>query len=359
VGVTIEERKDSHLDICLHEEVDAKIETTLFEDVYLIHQALPEMDLESVDLSVNFLGHKLAAPLLIDSMTGGTSIAKEVNKTLAILAERNGIGIGVGSQRAGLTRPNVAETYSVVRKEAPNAFVFGNLGGVQLVRGVTLEDARKAVDMIQADALAVHLNPLQEAVQVGGEATYKGILDKIGELAHGLEVPVIVKEVGAGISREAASHLALAGVKAINVSGLGGTSWAGVESIRARRKGETAMAELGETFWDWGIPTAAALLEVRKAVNLPVIASGGIRTGIEAAKAIVLGADVVAMARPFLYAASNGGVSGAQRMTDAFLSQLKLASFLTGSRNIASLKKARHVLTGKLLDWKQSLGDQE
>ncbi len=146
-------------------------------------------------------------------------------------------------------------------------------------------------------------------------------------------------------------------MKAINVSGLGGTSWAGVESIRARRKGEAAVAELGEAFWDWGIPTAAALMEVKKGVNLPLIASGGIRNGIDAAKAIVLGADVVAMARPFLYAASNGGIEGAQKMTDAFISQLRLAAFLTGSWNVPSLKKARHVVTGKLLDWKQSLGE--
>jgi len=354
----IEERKDSHLDICLHEDVGAKLETTLFEDVYLVHQALTELDLGSVDLSTMFLGKKLEVPLLIDSMTGGTTMAMEVNKTLAQLAERNKMGIGVGSQRAGLTKPAVAETYSVVRKEAPNAFVFGNLGGAQLVRGLTVEDARKAVEMIQADALAIHLNPLQEAVQMGGEATYKGIIDKIAELAHGLDVPIIVKEVGAGISRETAIRLSLAGVKAINVSGLGGTSWAGVESIRARRKGEMSVAELGEAFWDWGIPTAAALLEVKGRANVPLIASGGIRNGIEAAKAIALAADVVAMARPFLYAASNGGIDGAQHMTDAFVSQLKLAAFLTGSGSIASLKRARLVLTGKLLEWKNSLGDR-
>ena len=354
----IEERKDSHLDICLHEEVSAKVETTLFEDVYLVHQALPELDLDEVDLGTTFLRHKLKAPLLIDSMTGGTTMAREVNKTLARLAEANSIGIGVGSQRAGLSRPSVAETYSVVRKEAPHAFVFGNLGGVQLVKGLSVADARKAVDMIQADALAIHLNPLQEAVQIGGEATYRGIAEKIAEIAHGVEVPIIVKEVGAGISRETASRLALAGVGAVNVSGVGGTSWAGVESIRARRKGETSTAELGEAFWDWGIPTAAALIEARSVISLPLIASGGIRNGIEAAKAIALGADVVAMARPFLYAASKGGIEGAQRMTDSFLSQLKLAAFLTGSSRVPSLRKARYVLTGKLLDWKRSLGDK-
>ena len=353
----IEERKDSHLDICLHEEVNARVERTLFEDVHLVHQALPELDLASVDMSTTFLGHRLSLPLLIDSMTGGTSMAGEVNRNLARLAEANGIGIGVGSQRAGLTRPAVAETYAVVRREAPDAFVFGNLGGVQLVKGITLEDAKMAVEMIQADALAIHLNPLQEAVQVGGEAAYKGVMDKISELSSGLDVPIIVKEVGAGISRETANRLNMAGVQAINVSGLGGTSWAGVESIRARRKGEIETAELGEAFWDWGIPTAAALLEVRQAVSLPVIASGGIRTGIDGAKAIALGADVVAMARPFLYASSKGGLQGAQKMIDAFAAQLRLATFLTGSWSVPSLKKARYVLTGKLLEWKRSLGE--
>ena len=355
--MTIEERKDNHLDICLNEDVGSRKVTTLLEDVFLIHQALPELDLDKVELATTFLGHKLNAPLLIDSMTGGTKAAGDVNRDLAVVAEEFGLGIGVGSQRAGLMNPQVVETYSTVRKHAPNAFIYGNLGGAQLVKGLTIDDARKAVEMIQADALAIHLNPLQEAVQVGGEASYWGVLEKIEGLTRRLGVPVIIKEVGAGISREAAAKLAMAGASAINVAGVGGTSWAGVESVRAKRMGEEATANLGETFWDWGLPTAAAILEVRPRVTLPLIASGGLRTGVDAAKAIALGADLVAVARPFLQAALKGGTKAAGKFASEFIAQLRLAMFLTGSPDVAAMKRARYILTGKLLDWKFNLGD--
>jgi isopentenyl-diphosphate delta-isomerase len=349
--VTIEERKRDHLDICLHENVNARKKTTLLECVHLVHCALPELDLDSVRLETSFLGHKLNLPLLIDSMTGGTQMSLEINRALASAAEEAGIGIGVGSQRAGLRRPEVAETYSVVRKAAPNAFIFGNLGAAQLVKGLTVADAKKAVEMIDADALAIHINPLQEAVQVGGDPQWSGALQKIKELASSLDTPIIAKEVGAGISGDVAKQLQDAGVAAINVSGAGGTSWSGVESIRAMRANNEKVSALGEAFWDWGIPTAAALIDVRRKVALPVIASGGIRTGIEIAKAISLGADVCAMARPFLIEAAKGGQKQVLSLIDSLSSQLRLAMFLTGSQNTQALRRAKKVITGDLVRW--------
>jgi isopentenyl-diphosphate delta-isomerase len=353
--MTIEERKRDHLDICLHEDVNARKGTTLLECVHLVHDALPEMNIDSVNTETIFLGHRLRLPILIDSMTGGTQMSLEVNRSLASAAEEAGIGIGVGSQRAGLRRPEVAETYSVVRKEAPNAFVFGNIGAAQLVKGLTLSDAKRAVEMIQADALAVHLNPLQEAVQVGGDPQYKGALDKIRELSESVGVPVIVKEVGAGITGSVARKLEAAGVSAVNVSGSGGTSWSGVESIRALRARNEKVAALGEAFWDWGVPTAAAILDVRRSVRLPLIASGGIRTGIDMAKAFALGADLCAMARPFLMEAAKGGKEGVLALLERVSSELRLSMFLTGSQDIQTLKKARKVITGDLELWEKCL----
>ncbi|MDG6939543.1 MAG: type 2 isopentenyl-diphosphate Delta-isomerase [Nitrososphaerota archaeon] len=349
--MSIVDRKRDHLEICLKEDVNARRQTTMLEDVHLLHNALPELNIDEIRLDVEFLGHRLKAPLLIDSMTGGTQMSYEINRALATAAEEAGIGIGVGSQRAGLKRPDVAETYSVVRKAAPNAFIFGNVGAAQLVKGMGVAEAKKAVEMIDADALAIHANPLQEAVQVGGDPQYSGATEKIRLLAESLDVPVIVKEVGAGISGEVASRLQEAGAKAINVSGVGGTSWSGVESIRARRAKEGRVAGLGEAFWDWGIPTAAALVEVRRSVSVPVIASGGIRGGIDMAKCMALGADVCAMARPFLLAAADGGKEGVLGLVESLTSELRLAMFLTGSRDPSALRRARKVVTGRLGEW--------
>lgn len=353
--MSIEDRKRDHLDICLHEDVNARRKTTLFEYVELVHNALPELNIDSVSIETHFLGHRLKAPILIDSMTGGTQMSLEINSALAEAAEEAGIGIGVGSQRAGLRRPEVAETYSVVRKKAPTTFVFGNIGAAQLVKGLTIADVKKAVDMIQADAIAVHLNPLQEAVQVGGDPQYSGVIEKIKELSSGIDIPVIVKEVGAGISGEVASKLEQAGVDAINVSGAGGTSWSAVESIRALRARYEKVAMLGNAFWDWGIPTAAALIDVRRSVKIPVIASGGIRSGIEVAKAIALGADVAAMARPFLMEAAKGKKEGVLSFIERVCSELRLSMFLTGSKDVDALKGAKKIVKGELLDWMRGM----
>jgi isopentenyl-diphosphate delta-isomerase len=353
--LTVEERKRDHLDICLHEDVNSRQKSTLFECVELVHKALPELNIDEIRIETDFLGHRLNSPLLIDSMTGGTQMSLEINKALAEAAEEAMIGIGVGSQRAGLRRPEVAETYSIVRKQAPNAFVFGNIGAAQLVKGLSVQDAKKAIEMIDADALAIHLNPLQEAVQVGGDPQYKGAIQKIAELAASIDVPIIAKEVGAGISGEVAVMLEKAGVRAINVSGAGGTSWSGVESIRALRAKNEKIAMLGSAFWDWGIPTAAALVDVRNRVNIPVIASGGIRNGIEVAKAISLGADVCAMARPFLMEAAKNWKQGVLSLIEKVSMELRLSMFLTGSSNLSELRKARKVIKGELADWVRGL----
>jgi isopentenyl-diphosphate delta-isomerase len=350
---TIEKRKLEGIKIPLEKSVEARHASTYLEYVTLVHNALPEIDFEEIDTSTVFLKHKFKAPLLIDSMTGGTPLATKINGTIASVIEEAGLGMGVGSQRAGLKAESLAETYSIARQNAPTAFIAANIGGAQLAKGLTIEDAQKLVDMIKAQALIVHLNPLQELVQPEGESKYRGVLRRIHELVDKLNVPVIVKEVGAGISRQVAVAVEMAGAAAINVSGSGGTSWAGVEQIRAKARSEHVKSHLGELFWDWGIPTAAAILDVRPAVKVPVIGSGGLRNGLDAAKCLVLGADMTAMALPMLRAAAESK----QALTDLVeLIQMELRSvmFLTGSRSLQDLHNARYVLTGPLREWVES-----
>ncbi|WP_415283875.1 type 2 isopentenyl-diphosphate Delta-isomerase [Candidatus Nitrososphaera sp. FF02] len=343
----IKQRKKDGIDIPLQKDVQARTASTYLEHVKLVHSALPELDYDDIDLSTTFLGRKFSAPLIIDSMTGGTDEATVINGRLGELAEKYGFGMGLGSQRAGLKSEELASTYSIARKNAPNAFLIANIGGAQLAKGLSIDDARRIVKMIKADALVVHLNPLQELVQPEGEPKYKGVLAKISELVRSMDVPVIVKEVGAGISREVAIKLEMARVSAINVAGAGGTSWAGVEKLRADMVKDSKKARLGEMFWDWGIPTAASLVEARKAVKVPLIASGGLRNGLEVAKCVALGASMAAMAYPFLKAAaqSKEALFG---FADSVLEELKSAMFLTGSANIKALAGSRYILTGDL-----------
>ncbi len=341
----IRKRKEEDIELILKEGVQSRA-TTLLECVKLIHNALPELSFDEIDLSTEFLGHKFSFPILIDSMVGGSPKAKELNRNLALAAEELGIGMGVGSQRAALEDEGLADSYKVVREVAPNAFVMANIGAAQL-KSMKKRELKKLIDMVEADALAIHLNPLQELIQPEGETDFRGVLEKIDEISD--LVPVIVKEVGAGISREVAIKLELAGVSAINVAGLGGTSWAGVESLRARGIDERKEM-LGELLWDWGIPTAASLIEVRNAVKIPVIASGGLRNGLEVAKCIALGADMTAMAYPLLKAASKSKEEVVEFLKDRAL-ELKAAMFLVGARNVEELKGARYVITGELAEW--------
>lgn len=346
----IKQRKLEGLKIPLSEEVEAKTTSTYLEYVQLIHNALPELDFDDIDTSTTFLNHKFSAPLIIDSMTGGTPEASKINERLAETAEELGLGMGLGSQRAGLKSKELAETYSIAREHAPNAFLIANIGGAQLAKGLSIDEAKQIIDMINANALVVHLNPLQELVQPEGEPKFKGVFDKIVELVKSLKVPVIVKEVGAGISKEVATKLELAGVSAINVAGSGGTSWAGVEKLRAESVGSELKAHLGEMFWDWGIPTAASLIEVRKAVKLPLVASGGLRNGLEVAKCLNIGADMCAMALPFLKQAAVSK-EAVMEFANVLLNELKSTMYLVGAGNVKTLKASRHILTGSLAEW--------
>ena len=343
----IKQRKKEGIDIPLHKNVQAKTTSTYLEYVRLVHNALPEVDYDDIDTSMTFLGKRFSAPIIIDSMTGGTDEATVINGRLGELAEKYGFGMGLGSQRAGLKSEELAATYSIARKNAPNAFLIANIGGAQLSKGLTVDEAKRIVKMIGANALVVHLNPLQELIQPEGEPRYKGVLGQISELAKTIDIPLIVKEVGAGISKEVAIKLEMANVSAINIAGAGGTSWAGVEKLRAESLKDDLKKHLGEMFWDWGIPTAASLIEVRRAVKLPLIASGGLRNGLEVAKCVALGASMAAMAYPFLQTAAQSRET-LFAFADTILTELKSTMFLVGAKNIAALASSRYILTGLL-----------
>jgi isopentenyl-diphosphate Delta-isomerase len=345
----IKQRKREGIKIPLNNDVQAKTTSTYLEYVKLIHNALPELDYDEIDISTTFLKRKFSAPIIIDSMTGGAPEAAKINGRLGELAEKYGFAMGLGSQRAGLESEQLAETYSIARKNAPSAFLIANIGGAQLAKGLTIENIKKIINMIQADALVIHLNPLQELIQPEGEPKYKGVFSKISEISGDLDLPVIVKEVGAGISKEVAVKLEVAGVSAINVAGAGGTSWAGVEKLRAEASNNDLKTHLGEMFWDWGIPTAASLVEVKKTVKVPIIASGGLRNGMEMAKCIVLGASMCAMAYPFLLKAAESKEQ-LFNFADTVIAELKSTMFLIGAMNLSVLKSSRYILTGPLAD---------
>jgi isopentenyl-diphosphate delta-isomerase len=342
-------RKLSHLQTTLHQDVQSHVPTG-FDDVHLVHKALPEIDRDEIDLSTDIFGHKLKAPLVIESMTGGTSLAAKINRTLAKVAERLGIAMGVGSQRAGIEDKGLAYTYRVAREAGPSIPLFANLGCPQIAREDGLERAKKAVDMIDATGLFIHLNALQESVQFEGETNFRSIIQRIQDLTAKLPVPILVKETGAGISRETAQALEKAKVKGINVSGLGGTSWAGVEYYRARDKGYKLQMELGTTFWDWGTPTVPSIVEVANSTNLLVFASGGVRNGLHIAKAIALGAHYGGLALPMLKSASSGEKAAIDRL-NIVVEELKNAMFLTGCQNLQELRKAPLIITGATYEW--------
>jgi len=346
---SIEKRKQRHIRLSLEEDVQADIGTG-FEDIKLIHRALPEIDLEDVSTDIELFGRRLSAPLIISAITGGTDDAKEINETLATTAEKLGIGIGVGSQRVALEYPSTEHTFSIVRERAPSALVMGNLGCPQLSLGWGIPEAQQCVDMIGADALAIHMNPLQEAVQVEGETRYLGILNKVRDVVEGIDVPVVMKETGCGVAFEEAVKLEEVGVEGIDVSGVGGTSWAAVEHHIAREVDRRDQEVLGEALWNWGIPTAVSVVETRRSTELKIIASGGIRTGVEMAKSIALGADAVGMAKPFLEKAVEGSDALREHIRSILL-EFKTAMFLVGARNIEELKQVRVIILGLTAEW--------
>jgi isopentenyl-diphosphate delta-isomerase len=343
----IRQRKKEGIDIPLNSQVQGKKNSTLLEDVVLLHSALPELDYDNVDLGTTFLKAKFSAPIIIDSMTGGTDEATIINKRLGQIAEKYGLGMGLGSQRAGLRSEKLVESYSVARTVAPNAFLIANIGGAQLAEGLTKEEVFRIIKMIDANALAIHLNPLQELIQPEGEPKFAGVLTKIQDLINAVDIPVIVKEVGSGISDEVAIRLEQIGTNCINVAGSGGTSWAGIEKIRADNVHDYIKGELGKLFWDWGIPTALSILMTSRKVKIPVIASGGLRNGMEIAKSIVLGADMGAMAYPFLKKASESEEQ-LDEFTQLVIAQLKSTMYLVGSKDIKSLKNTRYILKDNL-----------
>lgn len=339
-------RKGEHLRICMREDVEGRLKTTGFEEVELVHRALPEMNLDDVDTSTKFLGFKLKAPVMILPMTGGHPASTRINMTLARVAQEMGLAFAVGSQRAALEHRPAARTYDV-RRVAPDVLLIANLGLPQLVGGGA-EMARRAVEMIDADAISIHLNTLQETVQPEGEPRYAGGLAAISNLCRSVDFPVIVKETGGGISGEVAEEIERAGASAIDVSGAGGTSWAAVEFFRSG-------SITGLTFWDWGIPTAVCTADVRMRVKIPVIASGGIRSGLDAAKAIALGADMVGLALPLLRLSAKGRAA-VRNYLRTFIDELRIAMFLTGSRRPEDLRKAKVVILGRTREWFEALG---
>lgn len=340
-----EKRKAEHIRICLEQKAQARKATAGFEDIQLIHRALPEVDRQKISLSASFLGKKLSAPLIVGAMTGGTEEATKINASIAEAVEKLHLGMGMGSQRAAIEDKKLEKTYAITRKKAPSAFLIANIGGVQLVHGYGLKEVKKVVEMIDADAVAVHLNALQEAVQPEGQTNFKGILAKIGEIAGELDKPVIVKETGCGISAEDAKALEVAGVKALDVGGVGGTSFAAVEYYRS-----TNQSNMGEVFWDWGIPTAVSLIETTLTVKIPVIASGGVRSGLDIAKSLALNASLASISQPMLEVAVKG-TKKTEELLSRLIDELRNAMFLVGAENLESLAKVPLVISGKTAEW--------
>lgn len=322
------DRKAEHIDLALDPRTQG--DHHYFDDWVFEPLALPEIDRAEVDLATPFLGRELSAPLLISCMTGGTDVASRINRNLAAAAEETGIAVGVGSQRKALEDTSTTDTFRV-REAAPSVPLLANLGAVQLNYGFGLDECRRAVAMIEADALVLHLNPLQEAIQPEGQCDFSDLLPRIAEVAGRLEVPLIAKEVGAGISGRVARQLAGAGVRILDTAGVGGTSWARIEAARADD------AELGELFADWGVPTPESIRQCAAVPGITVIGSGGVRNGLDAAKAIALGADLVGMASPFLKAATESSRAVVERIRRT-ARELQIAMFCLGVTSVAELK---------------------
>ncbi|MCW4018060.1 MAG: type 2 isopentenyl-diphosphate Delta-isomerase [Candidatus Bathyarchaeota archaeon] len=347
-------RKADHIKICLDDKAQARKATTGFEDIHFVHKALPEIDMQKIDLSICVFGHKFNVPLIVGAMTGGTAEAEKINANIAQAVEKLGLGMGVGSQRAAIEDHKLTETFAVVRKKAPTAFLIANIGGVQLVHGYGTNEVKKAVEMIDADAVAIHLNALQEAIQPEGQTNFEGILEKIGEIASELDVPVIVKETGCGIAAEEAKKLEV-GVKAVDVGGLGGTSFAAVEFFRTEEEASSAEHFLGEVFWDWGIPTAISLVEAAQTVEIPIIASGGVRDGSDVAKALALGASLASLSHPVLQTAVKGAVE-TENLLSLLVEELRNVMFLVGAGKVEQLRSRPLVVTGETAQWLTTRG---
>ncbi|MEP7274201.1 MAG: type 2 isopentenyl-diphosphate Delta-isomerase [Acidobacteriota bacterium] len=344
------DRKRSHFDLCAGEAVEFRRKTTLFEDVELLPRAIVDASLEEIDLSISILGKRLEYPVVISGMTGGTEEGGRFNREVAAVAERLGLGFGVGSQRVMLTHPEVASTFEV-RDVAPHLLLFGNIGIAQAREMSSLEIVALA-DSIGADAICIHVNTAMEIIQEHGDHDFRGSLAAISRIVSESPLEIIVKETGCGFVRETGAELVRAGVRWVDVSGAGGTSWVGVETLRNR-----ALKELGEEFWDWGVPTAASLCELQS-LKLDLIASGGIRSGVEAAKALALGARLVGVALPVLRAYVSAGIDGVESFLRGFCAQLRVAVMLCGCTRLEELTRDRAIVGGRLLEWVTERGLQ-
>lgn len=357
----ITKRKIEHVTIALSHDLTAP-QAASWADIQLIHQALPEVDLDKIDIATTFLGKRLRAPIFISSLTGGHPDVALINERLARAAERHGLAMGVGSQRAAIASPDLASTYAIVRERAPNAFIIANIGAPQLIPQVrkkpyTLEEARAAVQMLAADALAVHLNYLQEAAQPEGDRKARGVLAALAQITAGVSAPVIAKETGAGISREVAMRLRDAGVGAIDVGGAGGSSMAAMEAVRSQDRGDTRAQAIGELLRDWGIATPISLVEASVA-KLPLISTGGVRTGLDAARALALGATLVGVGFPMLKAASESD-EAVEQFISGFIAELRVVMHLTGAGSIEALRQVSVVVRGQTRDWLELRGFEE
>lgn len=340
----LDQRKADHIALCHEEQVEGRTVRTLLDHVHLTHQSLPEIAWDQIDTRVEILGRTLRAPLMISGMTGGTDRARGINRILARIAQEHGLGFGLGSQRTMMRDPKRADSYAV-RDIAPDILLLGNLGVVQAAQSTT-QEVEDLVGSVGADALCVHLNPAQEMIQDDGDRDFRGCIEALARLNEELSIPIIAKETGAGMSRPTLAKVRGAGVPWVDVSGAGGTSWVGVESMR----NSPELASVGDVLWDWGIPTAPSVVWAKRE-GLNVIASGGIRHGLDAARAIALGASVASAALPWLRAAMDGGEERASEVADNMLRTLKTVMLLTGAKTIADLQRVPRHLGPALRDW--------
>jgi isopentenyl-diphosphate delta-isomerase len=352
---TIGQRKADHLALCAEGDVGFRRASTLLECVQLVHDALPDMKLSDVDLSVKLFGKTLRAPIIIASMTGGTDEAGRINRELASIAEERGYGFGLGSQRAMHARPGAGDSYRM-REVAPTTLILGNVGVVQ-ARSMTTSEVRVLVDEVGANALCVHLNPAMELIQPGGDRDFGHGLDTLGRLARDLGLPVVVKETGCGLSPAVGSRLREVGIDHVDVSGAGGTSWVGVETRRAADAGDGAAQALGNAFWDWGVPTAASVALLAPLGFETIVATGGVASGLDVARALALGASAAGIARPLLRALMSAeGRGAAIAHLEAVEAELRAAMLLTRCRDVATLRRAPRVVMEPLASWVAQLG---
>ncbi len=349
----VKQRKIEHVNIALGKDISVA-QSANWNDIHFVHQALPEVDLDKIDTSVSFLGHMLRYPLFISSLTGGHDNVKSINSNLARAAERYGLALGVGSQRAGIVNPDVISSYAITREHAPTTYLIANIGAPQLIPQAhhdpfTLEQVEHAVTMIGANALAVHMNSLQEATQPEGDKRAVGEAAALKTLTQKVSVPIIAKETGAGVSREQALLLRSCGVAAIDVGGAGGSSMSAMEAERSKARGDARTHGIGLLFRDWGIATPVSIVEA-KVARLPLISTGGIRTGLDVARALALGASLVGIGFPFLKAASQS-YQAVCELLETIVAELKVAMQLSGAATIEQLQQTDIVVTGETRNW--------